>query len=372
MKRLSILLSLAVLILMIGCKKDSVQTLAEPEESAEIQRYTGPIELSTLTDRSSCPWIVIPAGSVDALADAIANICDDGVIYLKAGTHTENHPLTISKPVKIIGESGAVLEVASALSLPNAAGTAIALEPFFHFLDAPGSLVQDLEIKDVSGNGGLLLLFENSHGSGVMRNKMTAFQYSIMVEKSDRMTIMFNTIVTTSLWQTGGVPNAFGITVINGRSNYLSDNDVSNSTFGIWACDRWSTAERNHTHGNYIGLILCNVPMAYQLPSGVVTGSEIPATGWKTRNNKSSNNLAIGYLVIDGANSNLLENNEGGNNGAYDMELTTDTYRFGFLTPAAFNNTVHAGAYNITIKNCGPNNTINGGTLVDTTVDPCN
>jgi hypothetical protein len=76
--------------------------------------------------------------------------------------------------------------------------------------------------------------------------------------------------------------------------------------------------------------------------------------------------------VIDGANNNILTNNEGGGNGAYDMELTTDSYRYGFLTPQSYNNTVYAGPYNITIKNCGQNNQIFGGTLINTTIDPCN
>ena len=76
------------------------------------------------------------------------------------------------------------------------------------------------------------------------------------------------------------------------------------------------------------------------------------------------------YLVIDGANNNLLENNDGGNNAAYDYELTGDTYRFGFLTPFAYDNTLYAKPGQ-TVKNCGVNNTVIGGVLVDTAVDVC-
>ena len=76
--------------------------------------------------------------------------------------------------------------------------------------------------------------------------------------------------------------------------------------------------------------------------------------------------------MIDGANNNTLENNNASNNGTYDFDLTGDTYRFGYLTPKSFNNKVNAGQFqSVTIKNCGDNNTIVGGQLVDNNQDPC-
>ncbi len=370
MKKLFVSALALALFAFLGCKKENPQ----PEETKIIEgSYMAPLVVSDeITSRSGCDWAVIPAGSVDALTNAIANACENGVIYLKAGLHTENSALTITKPVKIIGETGAILRIHSELTPPDTTTGAFPVNPGLHVLNAPGFLLQDIELQPSGTDGGGALLVENSHGSGVMRCKFTNFQYSVLVQKSDRMTIMLNTIVTNGAWQAGG-PSAYGVVIINGKSAYVSDNDVSNALFGIWACDRWGTAERNFTHGNYVGLILCNVPPAMQFPDGFIGGSETPATGWKNRNNKSTGNFAIGYLVIDGANNNLLENNEASGNGAYDMELTTDTYRFGFLTPAAYKNTVNAGNYpNITIKNCGPENVINGGVLVDTSSDPCN
>ncbi|MBI1226859.1 MAG: hypothetical protein GC192_16625 [Bacteroidetes bacterium] len=373
MKNLAYLFVFISIWLLQSCQKDDQQVSVQPEQKASEQRYEGPIDLSTVTSRSSCPWTVIPAGSTDALAAAIASTCDDGVIYLKAGLHTENSSVTVGKAVKIIGEAGAVLKIKSDLSIGDATTGAVPLHPALHILNAPGTLIQDLDIQPIGSDGGNALLIENSDGSGVMRNKFTGFQMSIVIEKSNRMTIMFNTVVTSGLWQTGQVADAYGITVMNGTSAYLSDNEVSNSLFGIWACDKWGTAERNLAHGNYIGIILCKVPSAIQLPSGEITGSINPATGWKTRNNKSIDNFNVGYLAIDGANHNLIENNEASGNAAYDMELTTDTYRFGFLTPMAHDNTVVAGTYpNITIKNCGDNNSVTGGVLVDMAADPCN
>jgi hypothetical protein len=161
--------------------------------------------------------------------------------------------------------------------------------------------------------------------------------------------------------------------VINGINARIEGNDVSGAIFGVWCCDKNGIYQQNYTHGNLIGMILCKVPEnGILLPSGNFTGAALAATNWKCKNNQSDNN-AYGYLVIDGARDNLLENNAAGNNAAYDMELTGDTYRFGFLTPASVNNTVKAGAYqNITIKDCGINNKVTGGIQVDTNLDPCN
>ncbi len=53
-------------------------------------------------------------------------------------------------------------------------------------------------------------------------------------------------------------------------------------------------------------------------------------------------------------------------------ELAGDSYRFESFTPKSFDNKVVAGWFqNIIIKNCGENNTVIGGQLVDSTQDPC-
>ena len=46
---------------------------------------------------------------------------------------------------------------------------------------------------------------------------------------------------------------------------------------------------------------------------------------------------------------------------------------FGFLTPKSFENKVMAGEFqDIRIKDCGQNNVVIGGQLVDNSQDPCN
>ncbi len=373
----------ATLLLFSNCQKDlAVQNPVQPPKTDESQYYqpsqsylasldalTRPHEVS---NRAACDWVEIPAGSTNALEQAINNACANGVIYLKAGTHTENNPITITKSIKIVGEAGAVLKVKSSLNTPNPTTGERVLNPALHFLNAPRSAILDVDIQSFPADGSTAILLENSNESAVLRCKIGKFQSAIMVEKSDRVAIMRNTVVSTTAWQTG-TDGAESIVVINGKSAYISDNDVSNALFGIWPCDKWGTVERNYTHDNYLGIILCKVPLGgYVLPSGRGVGAEFSSTGVKTLNNKSTDNQ-WGILVIDGANNSLLVNNELARNAAYDIELTTDTYRFGFLTPMSFNNVVNAGSFpNIRIKDCGRNNRITGGVRVNTATDPCN
>jgi hypothetical protein len=363
-----------VLLCLLGCAKEQiteVENAVEDKVSTDLEQYFAPFQIPDILPRSNCYWTEIPAGSNNALADAIANACTGGIIYLKAGEHTQTGNVVIEKSVKIIGESGAVLKLDSELVPANSDGS-VNINPAIHILNAPGTLIQDLTIIPSDGGGGTSILIEDSPYCGIMRNTINDFQFAVLNEQSDFTTIMLNNITMTNAWLTGEVTDALGITVVNGKSCYIADNEVSTAVFGIWGCDEFGTIERNYTHDSYLGVILCNVPPILIFPDGEVVGSEIPGAYYKVRNNKSENNFAYGYLVIDGANHNILENNEASNNGLYDIELTTDTYRFGFLTPAAYKNTVNVGAYpNVTIKNCGPDNVINGGVLVDTNADPC-
>ncbi len=381
------LLSLTFLAttLLIGCQKDfNVKEPVQSAQSIDQSHYYEPSKAylasldaltkkSNLSTRAACNWIELPAGSIDALAQAVNDACEGGVIYFKAGTHTENKAITITKRLYLVGEAGAVLKFKSQLGAVTPSFSFIAA-PVLHFMNAPRSAVLDLDIQPLDSDGSTAILFENSNESAVLSCKITKFQSAIIVEQSDRMTIMRNTIICSNSWQTGESASGESIVIINGKSAYISDNELSNALFPIWPCDKWGTCERNYTHDSYLGIILCNVPPGgYTLPSGKAVGSLSPTTGYKVRNNNSTDNLTTGYLVIDGANNNIIENNNAARNGTYDMELTTDSYRFGFLTPKSYNNTVNAGAYqNIRIKDCGDNNTVVGGIKVNTATDPCN
>ena len=123
-----------------------------------------------------------------------------------------------------------------------------------------------------------------------------------------------------------------------------------------------------------VGIILCNLPLTIQLPDADdPSGSAVPATRWLAQGNTSTNNDTVGYLVIDGSNSNTLRNNQGGDNGTYDIELTGIVDRFGRKAlPASYDNFVNAESHpDVKIKDCGTNNQVLGGVQVDTAVDSC-
>ena len=385
MRKITLSILIITTTFFIGCQKDlSNQEVVEPNLQTDESQYFEPSEayLKSLEDmknqpelgvRSGCDWISIPAGSTDALQRAIDGARSGSIIYLSRGEHTETKMITIKKTINIIGASGAVLKVKSALPQLDEVNNIFPVKPALYFFNASHSSVQGLDIQPIQGDGSTAIVLENSNETVVIGCKISKFAYGVIVEKSDKTAIMRNTIVASGAWQTGALAESEGIIIVNGKSAYISDNEVSNALFGIWPCDEFGLCQRNYTHHSFLGIILCNVPAgSYYLPSGKAVGAKIPTRYCKVRNNNSTDNQ-FGYLVIDGANNNLIVNNNAARNALYDMELTADTYRFGFLTPKSYNNTVIAGSYpNIRIKDCGENNHVTGGIKINTTTDPCN
>jgi hypothetical protein len=295
------------------------------------------------------------------LNQAIADADDYGVIYLKAGLHTETDRVTVDKPVKIIGEDGAVLRMESPDTSAN-------MNPALYVLNAPGTSIQNVEIV-VHGSGAVTgIAFDGSPLSAVLKTKITGFPNGVLVHKSDQVALIGNEI-KEALYN--------GILVNSGKSVYIADNEISHGgDLGVWACDRWGTIERNHFHHNAgAGVLLCKYPVIPGIFESILPsspdpiGAEVTATGWKLRNNKFTENPFVGLSIRDGANLNFVESsNEYSGNGTYDISIPADEDVPNFLfIPAAKNNTVHA-ASGVLIQNCGINNTIVGGTI---STDPC-
>ncbi|MCB0531448.1 MAG: right-handed parallel beta-helix repeat-containing protein [Lewinellaceae bacterium] len=349
-KNLLPLLVIPAICLLPGCLKDNPET---PKNAADT---------AVVTERGAT---ILPAGSVNQLAAALQN---SATVILEPGLHIESDPVVVSGYHHIVGRPGAVLRMGSTPYIDFTLPIFVAL----HFKDAGGSSIRGVKIEPVNPIGGTAILLENSQKAVVQDCEISGFQYCILVEKSPLARVFNNKIAASTAWQTGDIPDAHGIVVINGDGATVEKNDVSGGLFGIWACDKNGALRSNTVHDNYIGIILCKVPAgAFILPDGTATGAQYSCTKWVVRNNQSTDNLDAGYLVIDGANHNTLVNNEAGNNGTYDYELTGDTYRFGFLTPFAFNNTLKAGAGQ-TVKDCGQNNVVSGGIKINTSIDPCN
>jgi len=362
------LLLLLISLFIFGCTKNqNLET--PPEETLELAEFIPEISL-----RSDCESIRIPAGSTNALASAIAEICEGGKIYLEPGLHTETEPLTITKSIKLIGLEEAVLRIqAPALQLSSDSSTLLAMIPALHFLDAPRTLIQNLTMEPLNEDGGAAIVLEDSDACGVMKNNMSGFQSNILIEQSDRVVVMKNTIVSRMPWGLSGQPVAFGVLNVNGKSTYIAKNDISGALWAIFVSDFYGTIERNDLYENNFGVNVCGFRAAYILPNGTIPAKEESAKYWKVKNNTISDNMNTGVLVIDGSNRNTIKNNDLFGNGMQDIELTTTTMRNGFVAEASFKNKVEAGSYSsITIKDCGNDNEIDGGVLIDTTVSICN
>jgi parallel beta-helix repeat protein len=381
MKATIILAALIVATLSFtGCQKDLVQS-PNKQHQTEVAQYFEPsqdylysfdklIDRSSLATRSSCQWNEIPAGSTNALAQAVNDACSGGVIYLKSGIHTETQTIIITKPVIIIGEAGSVLKVQSVLKPLDPITKKFTLSPALHVLNAPNTAFLDLDIQPIAGDGATAILFENSGQSAVIRTKLTNFQFGIFLEKSDRMVVLNNNIKGSIAWKTNPNAQVMGLCLSSSQSSYVAGNELSNSLFGAFLSDKWGTAVNNNAHDNRVGIQLCGLRPDYLLPSGQISGADASATGWKTNSNVSSTNLYAGYVIIASSHWNLLDNNTGSGNGSYDMDLVGDTNRPGFFAAASYDNTVTA-PQSQRIKDCGIGNKVIGGTMININTDPC-
>jgi hypothetical protein len=318
--------------------------------------------------------VVVPAGSVDALSAAIASAGERGTVRVASGLHFESGTVQVASQVSILGDPGAVIESGTGVG----ATSPLDVDPTFRVHDTSGATIQGLEMRPpAGGTAGCGVLIENADDITVAGNSIHDYQFGVLVQHGDRADIRGNIISLTTRWGLDPsdpefLPEAHGIVVINGASADLTGNTISNGLFNIWACGAKGRATGNTLTGGVIGLILCNVPDGDFLISGSDQGSEVPGTEWLVQDNLAQFNL-WGYLAIDRANSNHLANNAASDNLLYDIELTADTYRFGFLTPASYKNVVAQGSHKgLVVKDCGNDNVVSGDvTLVDTTLDPC-
>lgn len=366
MRNLILTLIFLPLIFITGCDQ---QGPLEADRSFLASDEARPADKSMQQIIASGPVVEVPAGSVDALADAIVEAGEGGVVLLKSGQHHESGTVEINHKVSVVGEAGAQL-ISETVTL----GTMGVTDPAIFIHNAAHVVIRGIEFLPKGEVGGTAIFTEHAPNAVVSHNVIREYEYAIQIHQGDRSYIANNTVVGSSAWLTGALPDVEGIIVINGDFVEITNNTVSNTLIGIFASDRKGLMTNNETFGNFIGVILCNVPPIVPTPSGEIVGSETNGTKWIVRGNRAHDNFDIGYLVIDGANQNLLVNNQASNNGRYDIELAGDSERFGFPTPASRETKVVAGKYaGLVVKDCSADNDIVGDvTLVDTVADPCN
>jgi parallel beta-helix repeat protein len=348
MKRFRVLPILLLLLFSSCSDRVSTPTLPEQPKAAGVETIAGHV-------------VTLPAGSVDALAAAIAAAGKNGKVIVEAGMHFESAQVVISSKVSIEGEPGAILEVATT---PDPNG--ISSEAALFIRDTKHVRVSGLEIRSAGGAGNAGIMLFRAHHVSLSGNTISDQVFGIGVVLSDHAVISDNTVSSSG---------AHGILLVSGSHAKVEHNTVNGAGFfGIWYCGAKGRSTGNVTTNCFVGAILCKVPAGSLEVDGVLYGSDVAGRDWVVRDNVSSDNLTTGHLVIDDANNNLLINNTGSNNGTYDIELSGDSYRFGFLTPRSFANQVVIGPGNesLTVKDCGDNNSIIGtANIIDLTMDPC-
>jgi nitrous oxidase accessory protein NosD len=340
-----------------------------PIDLSELSRIEARTRVTHPFAGSGAKVVEVPAGSNNALAAALAAAGPNGTVLLKSGLHTESGTVEITQTVTLAGETGAVLQSDTKPSLASDD----ALQPALWVHGASNVVIRDIEMRPAGAIGGTGVLLHNADNASVFNDNIHDVEFGVLAEKANQAKVWSNRIACSTGWLGGAIPEALGITIVNGTNALMANNQVTGGTFGIWPCDAGGKVLGNKASGCLEGIILCKVPAwSFELPDGSYAGSAQSTTRCLAQGNETFNNFAAGILVIDGANNSRVVENNSHNNGSYDVELSGDSYRFGFLTPSCFNCTFTAGPYpNVKVKNCGNNNQVNGGVLVDNNVDPC-
>ena len=314
--------------------------------------------------------VEVPAGSNNALAAALVAAGTNGTVLLKSGLHTESGTVEIKNTVTLAGEVGAVLQSDTHPSI----GTDDPLQPAL-WVHGPGNVViHDIEMRPAGAIGGTGILLQNADNASVYACSIHDVQFGVVAEKANSAKVWSSRIAISTAWLGGAISEAHGIIIINGTNAVIANNTVTGAIFGIWPCDAGGKVLANKASGSLEGILFCKVPAwSIELPDGSYTGAAQSTTRCIAQGNETSGNFADGILAIDDANNSRIVDNNSHDNGAYDVEMAGDSYRFGFLTPSSFNCTFTAGSYpNVKVKNCGRNNNVNGGVLVNNATDPCN
>jgi parallel beta-helix repeat protein len=292
--------------------------------------------------------VLVPAGSIDALADAIAAAGPHGTVVLEAGLHTESGPVTIGIPVSIIGEEGAVLEVAT---VPDDTPPYMN-DPALYIFGTHHVVVEGLTLvpKTVPANLGIVV--QDSSNVSVRNNTIADFDSGIFVHRGDRADISGNLLEDMR----------FGVIVLNGAQVHVSGNTIRRmEVHGVWLCDAKGQCQFNDISETVVGILLCRLDADFIWPDGSTGAAEQSATQWHVANNTVHDNF-IGIVATDGANRNLINNNDITSSELEDILLEEEfVEEDGTVYPPSFKNIVTLGKYkDVSVWDFGVDNRING------------
>ena len=285
--------------------------------------------------------VVVPAGSTDALEDAIAEAGPDGTVLLESGAHSESSRVVVDIPVSIIGEEGAVLEV-------------IKIGFGLHILDTEDVLVEGVSFFPPAGErGDVGILIQDSPHVIIRNNAFAGLETGIFVHGGDHVEIAGNVFTDIARW---------GFIHVNGAHARVTGNVMDGISNGMFLCSTKGQCYDNAISNTGVGILLCRFGDGWVVwPDGSSDGAAQPATQWHVANNKIEH-TAIGILPTDGAYRNLINNNEISSSADVDILLEGEFIdEDGVFYPAAIENTVTLGKYkNVTVWDFGIDNKING------------
>ncbi len=312
--------------------------------------------------------VVVPARSRNALADAVQEAGPYGTVLMKSGPHTEDEMVTISTPVRIIGEEGAYIVTESE---PTDALLDAPVRPLIYVRGAPQTVIEGVSFRAQPERGNTAVLVHESPRTQIRSTRIQNFQFGIVAVGSDQIRLFDNQVWGFPLGPQEDLLT-FGM-VVSCRWAQLKGNQVSGFQAGIVCGDRRGLAYLNTVVNCRTGFLLLS-PKGLRLPNNTFLGyGSPPANQWIVTSNTAAGGL-WNYLLIDGAHSNWLYQNASADAQLYDVELAGESDRFGPLHPeGSFGNfVVSIGPFGgQRVKPCGKGNTVYGGQLVDTTTDPC-
>jgi parallel beta-helix repeat protein len=311
---------------------------------------------------------VLHAGSVDMLAHAVQKAGPGGTVLVLPGIHHESGTVMITAPVSILGRGQAVIETgsAAAMSFP------LRVEAAIHVKGTSGVEISGLTLRPAAGlQANTAFLVEDSTDVLISANDISAHQVGILIQRGDGAVVEGNTISLLDGWRIRELPASYGIVNISGSGVRITGNRVQNGLYGLWISGIGGVATGNTMTDGYIGMVFCRVPERVFMIEEALEGSTACAIGWQVSENLAAGNM-WGYLLVDSSSQNTLSDNAAVGNGVYDLELSGDGHRMGMDMEGTHENLVQQRAgWNLLVKNCGSDNSIVGGTLVDTTVDSC-
>ncbi len=369
-------LSTTLAFAIVSCTKQQ-NLINEQQIRQDIQNALQQIQTVQKVDmdiqtRIAAKVIVVDEGSNNALAQALKDAGEGGIVYLRNGLHTETAGVVIGSKVTLIGETGAILKVNSLASLMNLSNGVTEVHPALHVLNASKTLIMNLEIQPIDKDGSTAILFENAPLCASLNCTIKSFMFSIVIEKSNQMTVMDNKMTGSTLWQANPGLMA-GVINTSGVGSWIANNDIESAGVGIFLSDQKGNVVRNKVRKGRFGVVLCHIiPKALKLPNEHYTGGEFSTGDWQIINNQSDDNLLFGFIIVDGSFNNTLDGNTTSGNGLYDIYLTKAGTKYSPITTAAVthDNIVKANATQ-KVKDCGDRNIVTGVKLIDTATDPC-